>query len=90
MSETSRNRVGRSLGAFRDAGKAETSRNSVGRSLGAFRDVGDIPESGPINSEQARVAAFNEWTQFITEIGQSKPVGFVPLFNGTLVGIIDS
>ncbi len=53
-------------------------------------DVGDIPESGPINPEQARVAAFNEWTQFITEIGQSKPVGFVPLFGGTLVGIIDS
>ena len=53
-------------------------------------DVGEIPSTGPENPEQARVVAFNEWTQFITEIGQSKPVGFVPLFGGTLVGIIDS
>ena len=53
-------------------------------------DVGDIPESGPINPGQARVAAFNEWTQFITEINQTNPVGFVPLFGGTLVGIIQA
>jgi len=53
-------------------------------------DVGDIPEAGPLNPEQARVAAFNEWTQFITEINQTNPVGFVPLFGGTLVGIIQA
>ncbi len=53
-------------------------------------DVGDLPESGPLNPEQARVAAFNEWTQFITEINQTNPVGFVPLFGGTLVGIIQA
>ena len=53
-------------------------------------DVGDIPESGPINPEQARVAAFNEWVKFINEIGQTYPIGFVPLFGGTLVGIIQS
>ena len=53
-------------------------------------DVGDIPASGPINPEQERVVAFNEWVQFITEIGNNNPVGFVPLFGGTLVGIIQS
>jgi hypothetical protein len=53
-------------------------------------DVGEIPESGPKNPEQARVVAFNEWVQFITEIGQTNPVGFVPLFGGTLVGIIQA
>ena len=53
-------------------------------------DVGDIPESGPINPGQARVAAFNKWTQFIAEINQTNPVGFVPLFGGTLVGIIQA
>ena len=53
-------------------------------------DVGEIPESGPQNPEQARVVAFNEWVQFITEIGQTNPVGFVPLFGGTLVGIIQA
>ena len=53
-------------------------------------DVGEIPESGPQNPEQARVAAFNEWTQFITEISQTNPIGFVPLFGGTLVGIIQA
>ena len=53
-------------------------------------DVGDIPESGPEGPEQARVFAFNEWTQFITEISQTNPVGFVPLFGGTLVGIIQA
>ena len=53
-------------------------------------DVGEIPESGPINPGQARVAAFNEWTQFIAEINQTNPVGFVPLFGGTLVGIIQA
>ncbi len=53
-------------------------------------DVGDIPESGPINPEQARVAAFNEWVKFINDIGQTYPIGFVPLFGGTLVGIIQS
>ncbi len=53
-------------------------------------DVGEIPESGPENAEQARVAAFNEWTQFISEISQTNPVGFVPLFGGTLVGIIQA
>ena len=51
-------------------------------------DVGEIPETGPENADQARVAAFNEWTQFISEISQTNPVGFVPLFGGTLVGII--
>ena len=53
-------------------------------------DVGDIPESGPTNPGQARVAAFNKWTQFIAEINQTNPVGFVPLFGGTLVGIIQA
>ena len=53
-------------------------------------DVGEIPESGPINPGQARVAAFNKWTQFIAEINQTNPVGFVPLFGGTLVGIIQA
>ncbi len=53
-------------------------------------DVGDIPDSGPINPEQARVSAFNEWVQFINEISSTHPVGFVPLFGGTLVGIIHS
>ena len=53
-------------------------------------DVGDIPDSGPENPEQARVVAFNEWTRFITEIGSTNPVGFVPLFGGTLVGIIQA
>ena len=53
-------------------------------------DVGEIPDSGPENPEQARVAAFNEWTQFISEIGATNPVGFVPLFGGTLVGIIQA
>tara|TARA_B100000945_G_scaffold120570_1_gene95890 strand:+ start:707 stop:1447 length:741 start_codon:yes stop_codon:yes gene_type:complete len=53
-------------------------------------DVGEIPESGPINPEQARVVAFNEWVEFINEIGSTDPVGFVPLFGGTLVGIIPS
>ena len=53
-------------------------------------DVGDSPESGPINPGQARVAAFNKWTQFIAEINQTNPVGFVPLFGGTLVGIIQA
>ena len=53
-------------------------------------DVGDIPESGALNPEQARVVAFNEWAQFISEIGETHPVGFVPLFGGTLVGIIQS
>ena len=53
-------------------------------------DVGDIPDSGPENPEQARVVAFNEWTSFITEIGSTNPVGFVPLFGGTLVGIIQA
>ena len=53
-------------------------------------DVGEIPESGPENAEQAREAAFNEWTQFISEISQTTPVGFVPLFGGTLVGIIQA
>jgi predicted O-methyltransferase YrrM len=53
-------------------------------------DVGEIPDSGPINADQARVVAFNEWTQFITEINQTNPVGFVPLFGGTLVGIIQA
>ncbi|MFL2946669.1 MAG: hypothetical protein ACJZ4J_00675 [Candidatus Poseidoniales archaeon] len=53
-------------------------------------DVGEIPELGPENPEQARVFAFNEWTQFITEISQTNPVGFVPLFGGTLVGIIQA
>jgi len=53
-------------------------------------DVGEIPELGPENPEQARVASFNEWTQFITEISQTNPVGFVPLFGGTLVGIIQA
>ena len=53
-------------------------------------DVGEIPETGPENADQARVAAFNEWTQFISEISQTNPVGFVPLFGGTLVGIIQA
>ena len=53
-------------------------------------DVGDIPDSGPITPEQARVVAFNQWVQFINEIGSTHPVGFVPLFGGTLVGIIQS
>ena len=53
-------------------------------------DVGEIPESGPTNAEQARVVAFNQWVQFINEIGSTHPVGFVPLFGGTLVGIIQS
>ena len=53
-------------------------------------DVGEIPESGPENPDQARVAAFNEWAQFITSINQTNPVGFVPLFGGTLVGIIQA
>ena len=53
-------------------------------------DVGEIPEYGPEGPEQARVFAFNEWTQFITEISQTNPVGFVPLFGGTLVGIIQA
>tara|TARA_B100002052_G_scaffold131527_1_gene120706 strand:- start:885 stop:1625 length:741 start_codon:yes stop_codon:yes gene_type:complete len=53
-------------------------------------DVGEIPESGPTNPEQARVVAFNQWVQFINEIGSTHPVGFVPLFGGTLVGIIQS
>ena len=53
-------------------------------------DVGEIPASGPENPEQARVVAFNEWTRFITEIGTTNPVGFVPLFGGTLVGIIQA
>ncbi len=53
-------------------------------------DVGEIPESGPENPDQARVAAFNEWTQFISEVNQTNPVGFVPLFGGTLVGIIQA
>ncbi len=51
-------------------------------------DVGDIPASGPLNPEQERVVAFNEWTQYITEIANTHTVGFVPLFEGTLVGII--
>jgi len=53
-------------------------------------DVGEIPQSGPENPEQERVAAFNEWVQFIAEINQTNPVGFVPLFGGTLVGIIQA
>ncbi len=53
-------------------------------------DVGEIPETGPENADQARVAAFNEWTQFISEISQTNPVGFVPLFGGTLVGIVQA
>ena len=53
-------------------------------------DVGEIPQSGPENPQQERVAAFNEWTQFIAEINQSNPVGFVPLFGGTLVGIVQA
>ena len=53
-------------------------------------DVGEIPDSGPENPEQARVVAFNEWTRFIAEIGSTNPVGFVPLFGGTLVGIIQA
>tara|TARA_Y100000589_G_scaffold85593_1_gene79599 strand:+ start:1702 stop:2442 length:741 start_codon:yes stop_codon:yes gene_type:complete len=53
-------------------------------------DVGDIPDSGPVTAEQARVVAFNQWVQFINEIGATHPVGFVPLFGGTLVGIIQS
>ncbi|MDE0707409.1 MAG: hypothetical protein OSB33_00490 [Candidatus Poseidoniales archaeon] len=53
-------------------------------------DVGEIPESGPENPDQARVAAFNEWTQFISEVNQTNPVGFVPMFGGTLVGIIQA
>ena len=53
-------------------------------------DVGDIPQSGALNPEQARVVAFNEWVQFISEIGETHPVGFVPLFGGTLVGILQS
>ncbi|MEC7704679.1 MAG: hypothetical protein VYC11_00225 [Candidatus Thermoplasmatota archaeon] len=51
-------------------------------------DVGDIPESGPLNSEQEKVVAFNEWVRYITEISDTHTVGFVPLFEGTLVGII--
>jgi predicted O-methyltransferase YrrM len=53
-------------------------------------DVGEIPASGPENPEQARVVAFNEWTSFISEIGSTNPVGFIPLFGGTLVGIIQA
>ena len=53
-------------------------------------DVGEIPPTGPENPEQARVVAFNEWTRFITEIGATNPVGFIPLFGGTLVGIIQA
>ncbi len=53
-------------------------------------DVGEIPASGPGNPEQARVVAFNEWTSFISEIGSTNPVGFIPLFGGTLVGIIQA
>ena len=53
-------------------------------------DVGEIPLTGPENPEQARVVAFNEWTRFITEIGANNPVGFIPLFGGTLVGIIQA
>ena len=53
-------------------------------------DVGEIPSTGPENPEQARVVAFNEWTRFITEIGATNPVGFIPLFGGTLVGIIQA
>jgi len=84
-----------------DIGKVDAIRNSIdllvpgGLILTAepevpVADVGEIPPNGPENAEQARVVAFNEWAQFITEIGDTNPVGFVPLFGGTLVGIIQS
>ncbi len=52
-------------------------------------DVGEIPESGPLNSEQSRVSDFNDWVKLISELSSSHSIGFVPLFNGTLVGIIE-
>ncbi|MDP6907202.1 MAG: hypothetical protein QF440_07300 [Candidatus Thalassarchaeaceae archaeon] len=53
-------------------------------------DVGEIPESGPETIEQSRVSEFNEWVSLINELNESHSIGFVPLFNGTLVGFIQS
>ncbi len=52
-------------------------------------DVGEISESGPENVEQSRVVEFNEWVSLINELHSTHSIGFVPLFNGTLVGFIE-
>ena len=52
-------------------------------------DVGDIPESGPETPEQSRVVEFNEWVSLISELNPTHSIGFVPLYNGTLVGIVE-
>jgi|GEM_PF-77209 predicted O-methyltransferase YrrM len=53
-----------------------------------IEDVGDLPALGPQNPAQARVAAFNDWVALIQSLQATHPVGFVPLYGGTLVGMI--
>jgi hypothetical protein len=39
------------------------------------------------DSDEDKITAFNEWITLIKLVHETHDVGFVPMFNGTLVGI---
>ncbi len=51
--------------------------------------TGDLAslEGDEASSEEAKVAAFNEWITLVKMLNDTHNIGFVPMFGGTLVGI---